>query len=580
MHAIDFGILIGFMLWMLVIGWIFSGRMKDASEMFAAGGQSPWWISGLSGFMTIFSAGTFVVWGGIAFRLGMVAVSILVTIGFCMIIVGWSIAGIWRKMGITTPAEFLRIRFDEPVVQVYTWLGTFYRGIGLGVALYALAVMLSVLVPLPEGAPFRDAKTGNLSVNAGILLWGAVVIAYTMAGGLWAVLMTDVIQCLLLCLAVLVAVPLSVAAIGGLDELWNRAPSHFFSPAAGEYGYTFLFLWIWVNVFRFGADWAFVQRFICVPTPRDARKVAYLMGVLYIVSPFLWMLPAMAYRILEPGADPKEAYMLMCRLVLPAGVLGIMVAAMFSATASMVSSLLNVFAGVFTCDVYQALIHPTASARRLVLVGRLATLGYGIVIILIALSVPYLGGAEDLVIVLMTSMLGPLMMPTIWALYSRHVGPWCVWATLIVCTPATMLVKAAPTLCEKTAHWGLPSVIGAAVGWIEANPRLTDAILGLLLPLAVLIVIEILCRRGPIDDGWNRMQAAIDECRERPPVAVESRLPARVVAVSLGILTLLMFGITACATRQQSTLMVFSVLLLVVTGVLSWMGFRPCKHRD
>ncbi len=579
MHPIDFLVLVGFMAWMLLIGWVFSRRVKDASDMFSAGGQSPWWISGLSGFMTIFSAGTFVVWGGIAFRLGLVAISILVIIGASMILVGRCVAAYWRRMGIATPAEFLRIRFNEPVVQAYTWIGTFYRGIGLGVALYSLAVMLSVLVPLPEGAPFRDAETGNLSAAAGIIVWGAVVIGYTMAGGLWAVLMTDVIQCLVLCLAVLVAVPLSITAIGGTDQLWERAPEGFFSPAAGEYTYSFLFLWLWLGFFRYAADWAFVQRYICVATPGDARKVAYLMGVLYVISPLLWMLPAMAYRILDPKADPEEAYMLMCCRVLPAGLLGIMVAAMFSATASMVSSLLNVFAGVFTYDVYKALINPAASERRMVLVGRLATFAYGAFVMLVALSVPYFGGAEELVLVLMTSLLGPLLMPIVWGLYSRHVGPWAVWATLAVCTPVTVVVKSGAAVHGAAGWWKLPEVLVESVGWLEANARLTDGILGLLLPLGVLLVVEGVCRAGSVDEGWHRMQTALADYAERPPVVVESRMPARVLAASLGMLGVLMIVITACSSKQRITLAAFAALLLGATSVMAWFGWRPVRGR-
>ena len=58
--------LVIFLLGMFVVGGIFSRRMKNSKDMFSAGGQAPWWVSGLSGFMTVFSAGTFVVWGGIA----------------------------------------------------------------------------------------------------------------------------------------------------------------------------------------------------------------------------------------------------------------------------------------------------------------------------------------------------------------------------------------------------------------------------------------------------------------------------------------------------------------------------------
>src|SRR5690606_41547824 len=55
---------------------LYGGKVKNTSDLFGAGGRSPWWVSGLSGFMTMFSAGTFVVWGGIAYKHGLVAVSI------------------------------------------------------------------------------------------------------------------------------------------------------------------------------------------------------------------------------------------------------------------------------------------------------------------------------------------------------------------------------------------------------------------------------------------------------------------------------------------------------------------------
>ncbi|HLA84560.1 MAG TPA: Na+:solute symporter [Thermoguttaceae bacterium] len=574
MKPLDYAVLIGFMAWMLVIGALFSRRMKNASEMFAAGGRSPWWISGLSGFMTIFSAGTFVVWGGIAYRLGLVAVSILMATGMSTILVGWSIAGRWRRMGITTPTEFLRIRFNEPVVQVYTWLGMLYRGLGLGVALYSLAVMLAVLVPLPEGAPFRDAQTGNLSVNGGIILWGAVVIIYTVAGGLWAVLLTDVIQCLILCLVVLVAVPLSLATIGGPAGLWNGAPEGFFLPARAEYTYSFLFFWFWLGFFRYAADWGFVQRYICVPTPRDARKAAFLMGGLYVISPIFWMLPAMAYRVLNPEADAEEAYMLICRKVLPAGMLGIMVAAMFSATASTVSAVLNVFAGVFTCDVYKAHLDPGASQTRLVLVGRLATLVYGMFVMVIAMSVPYVGGAENLVLVLVTSLLGPLMLPIVWGLYSRHVGPGAVWAVLGICTPVGVLVKFGPGMLKWLGTAVVPGPLAEAIGWVQANPRVTDTFLGLLLPLGILLAAEALARVRGVDAGWGRMQTAFTNYAECATVVVASRLPTRIVAISLVMLGLLMTAITILAAEQKATLAVFAAMLLAAAGVMGYFGFR------
>ena len=70
-----------------VISTLSARRTKSQKEMFSAGRSSPWWASGLSGFMTMFSAGTFVVWGGIAYEWGFVAVAINPCYGLAALLV-------------------------------------------------------------------------------------------------------------------------------------------------------------------------------------------------------------------------------------------------------------------------------------------------------------------------------------------------------------------------------------------------------------------------------------------------------------------------------------------------------------
>jgi solute:Na+ symporter, SSS family len=485
---------------------------------------------------------------------------------FC---IGFSIAPRWQRMGITTPTEFLRIRFNESVVQVYSWLGMIYRGFGMGVGLYALAVMLCALMPLPEGYPFRDPETGTLSIQGGIILWSAVVIAYTMAGGLWAVLITDVVQFIILMLVVLIAVPLSLGEIGGVGELWRAAPKDFFSPAAAEYSYAFLALWFFVGYFRYAADWPFVQRYICVPTPGDAQKVAFLMGGLYLVSPLIWMLPAMVCRIAEPQADPEQAYILICRKVLPSGMLGIMVAAMFSATASMVSGMLNVFAGVFTRDVYYKWWNPQATERRLVSVGRWATLAYGAFITLVAFGVPYVGGAEKAVITLVTVLLGPIMLPVIWGLYSRHIGARAVWTTLLVSSAAAIALKIGFNARARIMPAELLEAAAPLFDWMKNNGPLVDTILGLIVPMAVLIVEEVITRLRGADAGWRRLEECFAAQKAKGEMKGASRVADVLVAASLSMLGAVMAFITAYASKQRLTLAAFTLLLLLGAAIVA-----------
>src|SRR5690606_27786213 len=150
--------------------------------MFIAGKNSSWWIAGLSTYMTIFSAGTFVVWGGVAYRSGMVAVTVAMTLGLATLFVGKYLAGRWAKLGIDSPAEYLGIRFNKSVVNFFSIIGIVGRGVHMAVALYAIAIMAVALVPLPDGHFLADPKTGHLSVIYVVIFLGAVTFVYTAVG--------------------------------------------------------------------------------------------------------------------------------------------------------------------------------------------------------------------------------------------------------------------------------------------------------------------------------------------------------------------------------------------------------------
>ncbi len=89
MSIADYAVLAFYLTGIFFVGLLFTRKNKSSEDMFAAGGQSPWWTSGLSAFMTMFSANTFVVWGGIAYKYGMVAVMINLMYGVAALLVGF-----------------------------------------------------------------------------------------------------------------------------------------------------------------------------------------------------------------------------------------------------------------------------------------------------------------------------------------------------------------------------------------------------------------------------------------------------------------------------------------------------------
>ncbi|TPE42382.1 sodium:solute symporter family transporter [Pontibacter mangrovi] len=559
MNSTDLVVLVIYLAGLLVMGSIFS-RLKTTQEMFAAGGQSPWWLSGLSAFMTTFSAGTFVVWGGIAYQHGMVGVSILAVIGIASMLVGWVLAARWKSFGYDSAAAFLDARFGRSIVQFYTWLQGTVGVFTMGGAIYALAVIVTALIPLPADHFLADPETGRFSVTVASLLISVLVILITSSGGLWAVLMTDALQFIILTVSVLVVVPLILLRVGGPEDFVSNAPEGFFSLVSGEFTWWFLAGWSLVFFFKMGGEWAYIQRFVCVPSQKDARKSSYLFGILYLVSPLIWMLPPMAYRLINPAADPEQAYILACQVVLPAGMLGLMIAAMCSATASMVTTQLNVFAGAFTTEFYQRLLRPEADEKELVVVGRVITLLLGGIAIAGALIIPRMGTYTGYILASVAILTGPLVLPTIWGLFSRKIGLGTAWTVTLLSIAVGLLVKGG----LQRGGWFVEIPFLASVTELaQLNERMTEIVIGTAFPLLLLVIAE-----GTIKEthaGWERILASRARHHKALPVS-PSPLPARLCGWSTMIIGILM--LLLAFTDREDTLILggFAVVLLIVGG--------------
>ena len=577
----DYAVMGFYLLGILVVGTALAARNKTAADMFAAGGQSPWWTSGLSAFMTMFSANTFVVWGGIAYRLGFVAVAINLMYGVAALLVGYFVAGKWKAIGVETPAEFIKLRYGAAVLHFYTWTMTVFKMVTTAGALYALGRILVGLIPLADGNPLQDPETGNLSLQWGIVIFSSIVVVYTMIGGLWAVLMTDVLQFIVLNLAVLFVIPLALEHAGGIssflssagDTVVDQAGHTMLSPIAGDYSLFFLAGWCAIHFFMIGAEWAFVQRFICVPDAKAARKSTYLFGVLYLVSPLLWLLPPLIWRTVQPlpaGATDdvvlrlqETAYIDACRSVLPAGMVGLMIAAMFSATASMVSSQLNVFSGVLTHDIYRPLSGRKQEDKGLVWVGRVFTVLLGFLLIGVALAYRNLGGAEKVIVAVTELIVVALFAPTIWGLFNRSITDTAVWVTATVSVAAGAI-----------ARWGLGddgflnSSLPELSAWVQTHAAAVKTFTGVLLPVTILFIIQALS--SGIAPGYERVSAlsARRGDRKQAGVAPASRAPAYIVAASLLACGLLMASLLLFNDENRLLISGFAVTLSVIAAIV------------
>ena len=503
MASIDYIVILLYFLGLIFISWLMSKRITSSQDMFIAGRNSSWWLSGISTYMTIFSASTFVVWGGVAYRSGLVAVIVGNMLGLASIVAGRWLSGKWRSLKLSSPGEFLTIRFGKKTVDFYTIAGIVGRSVHTAVALYAIAIVTKTLMPIPDDSywSFLAGADGHLSVWWGILILGAICLFYTIAGGFPAVLMTDCIQFGVLIVVVIFMIPLSFHAIGGIDNFIHCAslPDGFFSPVSAEYSWEWMILWFFLNFFMIGGDWPYVERYISVPTAKDARKSNYLVGVLYLITPLIWYIPAMVYRVINPEANPEQAYILISQEVLMKGMLGVMLAAMLSATLSIVSGTLNVYANVFTYEIWGR-SHKDSSEKQRIRVGRLFTLGFGLVIIALALLIPFIGGAEKVVVTILTLVICPLYIPSVWGLFSKSVtGKHVIIA---------MCITYALGFALKFPLAGLVS------------PQLLDAAIGLLIPVCIMTIIEIIeYRKKKVAAGFLALDNIRDEKADHEPDA-------------------------------------------------------------
>lgn len=572
MTTIDYIVIILYIVGIVGAGMVFSSKMKSSKDMFSAGGQSPWWVSGLSGFMTMFSAGTFVVWGGIAYQYGFVAVAINMCYGVAAMLVGWLLAGYWRKIGVNSASEFLQLRFGGSIVQFYTWFQGTVGIFAIGGAIYALAKIVCALIPLPEGHLLADASTGMLSVPFTSVTLCIMVIMIAFSGGLWAVLMTDVLQFVILVVSVLFVVPLILSQAGGWTAFLEKAPEGFTSPIASDFTWWFLAGWVIIHFFKIGGEWGFVQRYTCVPTAKDAKKSAYLFGFLYLVSPIFWMLPPLVFRVLQSGVDVEQAYILSCKLVLPAGMMGLMVAAMASATASAATTQLNVFAGAFTTEVYNRLINKNASEKQLVFVGRIFTVILGVIIIFGSLMIPRYGYTR-FILDLTTLLTGPLVLPTIWGLFSKKIGIKAVWGTTLIGFFTAVIVK-----------FGLPAdgfLSGIAFlkplsEWVTANMRIADLTSGILVPFVILVVLELLKKTE--HPGWGKVENSRKAFHEAEAVTT-STLPAKMIMVTLSAIGCLMIILAIINQAEAIILLSFAAILLAIVGVV-YAGVKRIERKS
>ncbi|MGK2861002.1 MAG: sodium:solute symporter family protein, partial [Chitinophagaceae bacterium] len=423
---------------MVGIGIFLGKYIKNISDYFKGGSGVSWIAGGISNFMTKFSTFVFVAYAGIAYTDGLVAITLIWCTVLPSLIAVFVYAKRWKRAGIISPVEFLETRFNAPIRQIFSWSGVLLKLLDDMIKLYAIGIFVTAA----SGIPFQTA----------VIYCGLVVAVYTVIGGFLAVIVTDVVQFVILFFSTLILVPLAYNAAGGLSNMRQIIPENM-NWFNGERGMPFFLIVYYITiVIKYLGNWTFIQRFYSAKTESDGRKIGWLSAVLFLIFPVIFLFPPIAARVIIPDLqNPEMAYVALCLKLLPAGIMGLMIAAMFAATMSVLSAEYNVTASVLTRDIYQRLFRKNASPKETLWVARIMTLVVGIVVTVGALYVGKLGGAFKVNQYLSGIFSIPMIIPVIMGVIFWKPQPWGAIASVVLGIAVGAILNATPDVSWQMA---------------------------------------------------------------------------------------------------------------------------------
>lgn len=413
LNGLDFTVLGLYMLAVLGVGFYVARFNKGTADYFKGGGSIPWRLSMLSLFISGFSAFMFVGAAGIAYGNGGGALLLFSMALPAYLIGAWVFGPRWRRTRLDTPLQFLTRRYSQSTTYFYTLLAVVPNTLVLGIMIYTLCIFISTAMGISE----TIYSLGPISCSGfqlTMLVTGLVIVAYTTLGGLWAVMVTDAVQFIIVLLITLIMTPLAYSHLGGgnpiegITRLFSEAPEGYFGINLDGKPLLFWPTWFIYIVFGYNVNWHIAQRYYSVADERDTKKMAYWAGGLSMIMPMLWIIPILVTPILFPNigelwpnlAKPEEAsFVTLALAILPHGMLGLLTAAIFAATMSSTDTTFNWLGAVLTKDVFvpisEKVRNHTPTEKTQLWVGKFVVASLGVIAIWIAFNIQKYGGAFD-----------------------------------------------------------------------------------------------------------------------------------------------------------------------------------------
>jgi SSS family solute:Na+ symporter len=392
-HLVDWLVVGAYMAITLAVGiWLARRASGGLVDFFVSGRSLRWWLAGTSMAATTFSVDTPLYVTGLVARRGIAGNWEWWAFALSHVLLIYIFARLWRRAEVVTDVELTELRYGGRPAAVLRASRAFLFAvpincIAIGYVMLAMRKVIEALGlfgTLPAWLP-GDAR-----------LWAVValcifVLVYAGLSGLWGVVATDFFQFALAMLGAIIVAAFALHEIGGVVELKRqlaevgRADALRMVPRPGSadlpFGTFLAYLGIqWWAFRRSDGGGEFVQRLLACRDEREAERAAWLFNILhYVVRAWPWIVVALASivifpELMEPGGDPELGYPLLMLRYLPAGLLGLVVASFVAAFMSTVSTQINWGASYVVNDLYARFVEPGAAPRKLVALGRLASL--------------------------------------------------------------------------------------------------------------------------------------------------------------------------------------------------------------
>jgi SSS family transporter len=415
MHVLDVVIIAVYLIGTVFVGAWFSSSHRTVKDYFVSGHRVPWWAIMGSIVATETSTVTFISVPGYAYANDFTFLQLVFGYLIGRVVVVLVFVPAYFRGELLTVYQLLGQRFGTGVKRLAAALFLITRTLADGFRLFATGLVLAALLlttpalrtAADRAFPWLDPVTSVLVVS--VLVMGLATIVYTYLGGMTAVIWTDVLQLVIYLLGAILAAAIllqqipggwsEVTAVGGaagrfrlLDFQWDVTRSYTFW--AGILGGAFL------TTATHGTDQLMVQRYLCARSPGEARAALLTSGVVVLAQFALFLLiGAMLYvfytqyAVAEAAAFAVDGRLQTDRIFptfivahLPVGVVGLVIAAIFAAAMSTLSSSLNSSAAAAMADFYMPMTGGTRTDAHYLQVSRVLTAVWGALQITVAFA--------------------------------------------------------------------------------------------------------------------------------------------------------------------------------------------------